>query len=120
MAISFLKKEGSTSSHEREDTGPVVDAKNKVVFVNGSKYRRAQAILALLTGKTVPLKAEDVERKDHYIKQLAKHGVEVNSEEALPALYELLGGLSRTPEEQKKADIQAKKMRSKGKKKMIQ
>lgn len=118
MAKSFLKKMPEVKS--QATVRPVFDAKNKVFFVNPEKYDRAKEILALITGAKVAQKAEEEQRKDHYMRQLAKHEIDVKSEDALPAIYEILGGLIRSEAEQKDADIKAKEMKAKAKKKMIE
>ncbi len=119
MAKSFLKK----VVDERPDkvpNRPVFDKKHDAVFVNADKYNRAIEILNLLRGVKVAVKTDDVERRDHYAKQLAMHEIDIKSEEAVPALYELLGGLIRTPKEQEEADKKAMEAQKKGKKRMIE
>jgi hypothetical protein len=116
---TFLKKE-TRQTKELNKSKPVLDSKRKVVFVNGSKLKRAEEIVALILGTKAPQKQEDIERKEHYSRQLAANGVAVNDVDAIPALYELLGGLVRTPSEQKEADAKAEEARKKGKKRMIE
>lgn len=98
---------------------PVRDSKLKIVFVNGSKYRRALDILNLIRGIRPPQKVSEEQRREHYIRQLAAHDIKTDSEEALPAIYEILGGLIRTDQEQQEAEQRAAEMRAKGKKRMI-
>ena len=118
---SFIKKTPvSREEAEEQKNKPVYDEKFNVVFVNGSKFRRAKTILDLIRGEKVPSKNDEIARKDHYTRQLAKNEIDVQSEEALPALYELLGGLIRTKAEQEFADEKAKEMKAKGKRKMIE
>lgn len=120
MKTFLKKKEVVNLDNERVDeirkSQPVVDEKLKAVFVNGSKYRRAKDILDLINGVRPAVKQEESFRIEHYIKQLEAHEVDSKDPLALPALYEILGGLIRTPEEHKKAEIKAKEMRMKGKK----
>lgn len=118
MAKSFLKK--VQEDGEKATTRPVFDAKNKVYFVNPEKYDRAKEILALILGEKVPQKIEETERKEHYTKQLAKHEIDPKSDDALPAIYEIIGGLIRSEVEQKEAETKAKELKSKAKKRMIE
>ena len=123
--VSFLKKkEGKSFDKERRDevlkSQPVWDSKRKIVFVNGSKYRRAEEILALIRGEKAPQKQEDEDRRAHYEKHLAANEIPIDSPDAVAALYELLGGLIRTTAQQKEANEKAKEMKAKGKKKMIE
>jgi len=124
MATSFLKKEEAPKSNltreELEAQKPIFDAKHKVYFVNNLKHRRAQRILGLINGTIPPQKAEDVEARDHYKAQLARHEVDPKGDTALPALYEILGGLIRSAEEQKKADARAQEARAKAKKRLVE
>lgn len=120
VKTSFIGKntESPRAKDEDKKSKPIYDDTFKVWFVNGSKYRRAQDTLALITNKRTANKQEEVSRKEHYIKQLAVHDIAPDSKEALPALYEILGGLIRTDKEQKQADERAKQMREK--KRMIE
>lgn len=115
---SFLKKQEVPK--ETVTKTVVFDKKNDVFFANPEKYDRARNILDLILGIKAPRDANEVERKDHYAKALAIQNIEPSSEIALPALYELLGGLIRTPSEQKEAEKKAQEMQRKGKKRMIQ
>ncbi len=118
MAKSFLKK--SPEVEVKATVQPVFDKKNNVFFVNPEKYDRAKDILALITGQKVAQKAEEEQRRDHYTRQLTKHEVDPKSEDAIPAIYELLGGLIRSSEEQKDAELRAKEAQKKGKKRLIE
>lgn len=109
----------SLRKEEMKKSLPVFDKKRKLVFVNGSKFKRAESILATLLGQKAVVKTEELQRKDHYARQIEAYGIDLQSEDALPAIYELLGGLIRTPEEQKHADEKAIDLKTKGKKKMI-
>lgn len=124
MAKSFLKKDTKETPIARNEelltAKPIFDEKHKVVYVNPGKYKRAEVILGLISGKITPRRDEEIERKAHYSGKLQEHGIDIASEEALPALYELLGGLIRTPQEQIVAEKQAEEIRKKGKKKMIE
>lgn len=96
-------------------------AKGKVIFVNREKLGRAEEILRLVSGKRVPRNLQEQERKDHYSQILAADGVKTNDADALRYVYEtLLGGLIRTPEQQKVADQNAAKQKAKLKKKKIE
>ena len=118
---TFLK--GKVESREEKvqaKNQPIHDKKRGVVFVNGGKYRRAEDILALLRGVKAVSKAQDAERKEHYAKQLAIHEIDVNSDDALPAIYEVCGGLIRTLREQTQEEKRLAEMKKQGKKRMIQ
>lgn len=118
MAKSFLKK---TPEPEVQVTKKAVYSKeHDVFFVNPEKYDRARETLALILGERIAQKAEDVERKEHYTKQLAKHSIDPKSPEALPALYEIFGGLLRSKSEQEVAEKKAEEMMRKAKKKAIE
>lgn len=118
---TFLKKkkeEDPVLLQAREEAAkqqPVFDKKSKLVFVNRMKYERAKVIFNLITGKQAPRTQEEAERKEHYIKQLASHDIALDSEEVLPAIYELLGGLIRTEKQQKdfEKEVEQEKKRAK-------
>jgi hypothetical protein len=113
-------EEKKEKKDEIKKSQPVWDTKRKAVFVNGSKFKRAAEILALIKGERACGKSEDFERKEHYSRILATNKIDINSNDAQPALYEILGGLVRTPSEQKEADEKAKEARAKGRKRMIE
>jgi len=100
----FLKKVPVKGWQKKELRKTEAISNFGVVFVNGSKYRRAKDILDLINGDRAPVKQEDVARKEHYARQLKANDIDPKSEEALPSLYELLGGLIRTSQEQKAAE----------------
>lgn len=119
----FLKPRGESTQGSKEGFKkalPFLDKELKLVFVNGNKYRRAQNILGLLKREVVPNREEDLQRVEHYSKQLAKHDITLDSKNALPAIYELLGGLIRTPAGQKKAEDRVQEMKAKAKKRAIE
>lgn len=118
MAKSFIKKVERT--RDTAEHKPIYHDKHKVVFVNPSKFKRAEVIVDLVSGKRVPRTNEEIERKDKFTRVLQEQEIDLKKDDAVPAVYELLGGLIRTPEEQKKADIFAEEARKKGKKKMIE
>lgn len=121
---SFLKKKDDVFVKERRDelkkSMPVFDEKLKVWFVNGSKHKRAVEVIQLLNNEKPVTKEGEPDRMDHYLRQLQKHDVDTKSPEAVAALYEIMGGLIRTPAEQKEADVKAAEMKKKGKKQMIE
>jgi len=88
----------------------------KLILVNDQKVRRAERILALVSGKTQPRTREEDERLMNYSKILADAKIDANSEEAVEFLYRRFGGLGRTEAEQKDADKKKKEMQLKGKK----
>lgn len=137
----FIKADESDAGEEsrlekqREALKPVFDKERVLYFVSGEKFRRAKNIFELITGKVVPNKAEDEQRKQHYERQLAKHGVpmfneikdekgEITGQEPNPevvyAIYEILGGLIRDEAEQANAEKVKKKMQEEAKKAKIE
>lgn len=118
MAKNAGTKGGKAKDPETGEKEPVVET-GGFVFVNREKLERAKGILDLITGKQSPKKESEIERRDHYAAQLADRGIKPSDKEALQALYEILGGLVRTPAEQAQADAQAKKMQARNKKKPI-
>ncbi len=94
--------------------------KEKLIYVNPVKEQRAKDILALVTGKTVIKTKDDEETREIFSAHLAEAEVDTKSDDALPCIYEKLGGLIRTPAEQKAADAAKIEMQKKGKKRMIQ
>ena len=91
-----------------------------IVFVNDEKKARAQEILDLVTGKTVPKNdgAEDTRAK--FANFFSEAKVDPKGADALEFVYEKLGGLIRTEAEQKAADVKKKEAQAKGRKKMIE
>lgn len=94
--------------------------KDELVFVNKEKHARAKDIVALVTGKRVPRETSELERKDHYTELLKARGVKGTDPIAVQAIYEILGGLVRTPSEQAQAEANAAKAKAKNKKKKIE
>ncbi len=120
---TFLKKKEENIDKERREelrkSQPVIDEKNKAVFVNGAKYRRAKDILDLINGNRAAIKQEELMRIEHYQRQLEIQEVDTKSDIALPALYEILGGLIRTIPEHNEAIKKMKEMKAKGKKNIM-
>lgn len=116
----FLKEKEEKVNVDK--TGVVYDKDLKVFYANGSKYRRAKDILTLVRGERAPHpnKPEELERKEHYSRQMAIRGIDTKSDEALAMVYELIGGLIRNPQEQKQAEEISKREKAKGKKKMVE
>ena len=102
-----------------EVAAPVV-SEGDVVFANREKHERAQGILALITGKRAAQNAQEEERRDHYRAQLDAREIDPKSKGALQALYEILGGLVRTQDEQAEADENAREMRAGNKKRKVE
>jgi|GEM_PF-5081572 len=120
---TFLKKKEENIDKERREelrkSQPVIDEKNEAVFVNGAKYRRAKDILDLINGNRAAIKQEELMRIEHYQRQLEIQEVDLKSDIALPALYEILGGLIRTISEHTEAVKKSKEMKDKGKKNIM-
>lgn len=124
--VTFLKKKTEGGSLQKElaeaakNNKPIYDKSRKLWFVNGVKFKRAENILGLIRGDIAPIKADDVQRKEHYTRQLQVQEIDPSDKDALPALYELLGGLIRTEAQQQAADEKAKQMRKDAKRRMIE
>ncbi len=89
---SFIKKTDDSPLEQEVKSQSVYDKERDIYFVNANKLRRAQEIVDLINGRKVPNKSEEVQRIDHYKQQLAKHGVELDGPDTVPAVYEILGG----------------------------
>lgn len=118
MAKSFIKKVAKTKVEALDK--PVFDDVHKVVFVNPQKYKRAEVIVALVNGTRQAITDQDQERKDKFTRLIQEQGLDLKKDDVIPAVYELLGGLIRTPEEQKEIEVKAVEMQKRGKKKMIE
>lgn len=92
----------------------------QIIYVNEAKRRRAQEILNLISGVSSPKTIGQTEDKVRFSGVLAEAKIAVDSEDALPFIYEKLGGLIRTPAEQAQAEKRKKEAMAKGKKKMIE
>lgn len=103
-----------------KDKGEEGGGESEVIFVSREKLDRAKEIVALVSGAQAPRTAEEVERQAHYAMILSGRDINPKAKDALRAVYELLGGLVRTPEEQRAAEEQGKKMAAKFKKKAVQ
>ncbi len=71
-------------------------------LINNDKKARAEEIVALVSGKKVPQSENESERKEHFAKILSVEGIDIKSVEAVEFVYEKLGGLALTEEENKK------------------
>jgi hypothetical protein len=71
-----------------------------MIYVNQEKLKRAQEILGFITGKLVPQSDIEVERKQRFHAHLTAAKIPVDDKKALEFVYEKLGGLVRTEEEQ--------------------
>ena len=72
------------------------------ILVNQEKVNRAKEIIGLL--KRVPKTEEEIERKEKFAALLAENKLSPTGDEALEFVYVKLGGLIRTPTEQKEAE----------------
>lgn len=95
-------------------------AKSEVIFVNSNKFERATEIVALVSGKRVPRKPVEAERKQHWSEIMAESDVNPKAESAVRFVYEKLGGLVRTRDEQAEADRKAAEARKQNKKRKIE
>lgn len=91
-----------------------------IIYVNEDKKLRAQNILLLVAGKSVPRTQGDVDNREKFTALLSEAEIDSKSDDALPFIYEKLGGLIRTPAEQKAADKKKEEMQRKAKKRMIE
>lgn len=91
------------------------------IIVNRTKFARAKEILDLVTGKKVPKKATELERKEHYGAILAEHGIDPKGKKAAELVYEkVLGGLVRTPAEEATHQKKVAQMKKSAKKRAIE
>ena len=91
-----------------------------IVFVNAEKKQRAEALLALVLGKVVPKDAIQDDQKTKFAGFLAEAKVDPKGPDALEFLYTKLGGLVRTPEEQKKAEAKKAEAQAKARKRKVE
>lgn len=84
---------------------------NSLVFVNITKFKRAQRIVALVEGATAVTDAEQ-ETKERFSERLA--GIE--AKDRLEYVYDVLGGLILTQAEDKVRKSKAEQLKKKGKK----
>lgn len=119
MAGAKKKKPVAPTNVEtpEEKKAPVV--KGEVVFVNRDKVSRAAIIVDLVSGKRVPKDAGEEEQKEKFSAIFATEEVNPKGADALQFAYEKLGGLVRTPVEQKEADENAKEAQKKAKRRAI-
>lgn len=121
-----LEEEAEEEVEEKEEPAPKNKntkppaTKSGVIFVNKEKYNRAKDIILLVTGKRAPHEASEIEKKDRYTDLLATRGVKATDANAVQAVYEILGGLVRTPEEQAAADKAAAAARAKFKRRRVE
>lgn len=104
---------------EEEEVKPKA-SKSSVVLVSFEKKVRAEAILNLVLGGKIPSTTGELAQKDKFSKLLAENDIDAKSAKALVFIYEKIGGLVRSPEEQAKADTKKKEAIASGKKRMIQ
>lgn len=114
----MAKKKVQVEEGSVEET--VKPSANPVIFVNSDKVSRAKDIVALITGKRVPLDQGEADRKDKFAGFMAAADIDPKSEGAMQFIYEKLGGLVRTVREQEVADEQAAEAKAKGKKRAIE
>mgnify|MGYP001602935831 CR=1 FL=1 len=116
----MAKKKVPVAGNAAEPAAEPVVVDSGVILVNREKVERATEILALVTGKKVAKNSGEEERRDRFTAVLAEKEIKPNSKGALQAVYEILGGLVRTPEEQEAADENAADIRKKNKKRAIE
>jgi hypothetical protein len=118
------EQEEAADENEDADDAPKktakAPAKDAVIFVNKEKLSRAKDIVLLITAKRAPRETSEFERKEHYTGLLAAKGVKATDPKAVQAIYEILGGLVRTPEEQATADKKAAAAKAKSSKRKIE
>jgi hypothetical protein len=77
----------------------------KNTLVNEDKVTRAKEIFALVAGTVAPRNQTEVDRKVLWERHLIAGSIGLEDEEvAIEFIYEKLGGLVRSPEEQAKAE----------------
>ena len=116
----MAKKKVPVAGNTAEPVAEPVVVDSGVILVNREKAERASEILALITGKKTAKNSGEEERRDRFTAVLAEKDINPKSKDALQAVYEILGGLVRTPEEQEAADENAADVRKKNKKRAIE
>ena len=91
-----------------------------MIFVNERKKARAKDILDLVNGIIIPKNDYDDEVKNKFANFLAGAKIEAKSEKAIEFVYEKLGGLLRTEEQEKEAKKRKADIKAKGKKRMVE
>lgn len=95
-----------------------------IIFVNADKKKRAEDIYRLITGKRMNEKVsaeEEMRLKERFIDLLAEKKIALkDAEECLVAIYELMGGVIRTPEQQAKIKAKGNISRGKAKKEEVE
>lgn len=81
-----------------------------MIFVNQDKFKRAQDIVALF-GNKPPKTEEETRVRARFADLLATNGIKPESKDALQFVYEKLGGLVRTEEEQKEVEEQKEEIK---------
>ena len=93
----------------------------KVIFVNQHKLDRSKEIINLINGDMVAVDSGQGDRAQRFHKMLNEAKIDLKEKDkAIQFVYEKLGGLMRTEEQQKKADVIKKEAQKKGKKKQIE
>lgn len=81
------------------------------VLVNTDKVQRAQSIIALLGRQ--PKTPDEVDTKNKFTAILNSEGVQLTDETVLQFIYEKLGGLVRTEEEQREFEVKVAPLKKK-------
>lgn len=89
---------------------------SKTIYVNQSKKDRAEDIVAMLIGKKVPSDANETSLAERYGRVFKDEGIDPKKDGAVKFVYEKLGGLMRTEDEEKNAKVKKAEMQKKGKK----
>lgn len=89
-------------------------AKTNLIFVNQEKYKRAVAIVDVLSRQAK--NTEEAELKEKFTRILSEAKVDSEGDEAVKFVYETLGGLIRTTDEQEEVEETKKRAGKKGKK----
>lgn len=104
MATKEEKAVEVVASDEKKSTAK---PKIELIYVNPEKRRRAEALVALLSGS--PKTQAEADKKTWWSAKVKEAGKD--AEDVLQFIYVALGGLLRTREEQEAADKRAKKVR---------
>lgn len=91
----------------------------EVIFVNNQKKERALEVLNLINGVKSAVTPDEQARANVWTRHLNDAKVNAKDEKAVQFVYEKMGGLIRTPEQQKAAEVKAEEMKKEGKKKKI-
>jgi len=93
---------------------------SKLIMTNRGKEERALDVYDLMVGNRVPASKNEADRAALYARVCSEGKIDIKKkEDTVLFIYEKLGGLVRTEEEEKKAQAKKKQMKVDAKKKKI-